>query len=49
MLKQSSTLLDGMGQMPVGRVLLVNLPVTQAGIDLGKDPPDMFLWWWWWW
>lgn len=37
MVKQTSTLLDCISHMLVGRILLVNMTVTQAGIDLGKD------------
>lgn len=36
MVKQNSTLLDCISQMPAGRILLVNMTVTQAGIDIGK-------------
>lgn len=36
MLNWSTTLLGCVSQLPAGQVLLVDMPVTQEGIDLGK-------------
>lgn len=37
MVNRSATLLGCVSQLPEGRVLLVDIPVTQEGIDLGND------------